>query len=78
MILATTIQSERGKPVTKTANEYINITFTKERRQKFDISFKGDSIEIMRYFDGTTHIINYAPCDICKDITCKNHDCIPL
>lgn len=59
MILATTIKSEKGKEIIKTANEYIKFTVTKERRQKFDITFTGEALEILRYSDGITEIIPY-------------------
>lgn len=65
MILATTIQSEKGKETIKTANEFIKFTLTQERRQKFDITFTGDTIEVLRYSDGTTDIIPYMPCELC-------------
>lgn len=61
MKLACTIRSERGKEVTKTGNEEINITLTNERRQKFDIKFTGEKIEVMRYFDASVEVINYDP-----------------
>jgi hypothetical protein len=61
MKLYLTATSERGKPVTKSGNESINITLTSDRRQKFDIVFTGEAIEVMRYFDGKTEIISYVP-----------------
>ncbi len=61
MKLYLTAQSERGKEVTKSGNEYITMTLTTDRRQKFDITFDGDSVQVMRYFDGTYHKINYVP-----------------
>lgn len=65
MKLFLTAKSERGKPITKSGNEEINITLTNERRQKFDIKFTGESIEVMRYSDATIDIIPYIPCDLC-------------
>ena len=59
MKLSATTSSERGKAQLKTANEYIAITFTNERRQKFDIKFTGESIAIMSYSNGTTKVIDY-------------------
>jgi len=52
-------QSERGKPVTKSGNDFISLTLTNERRQKFDITFKGDSLEVMRYSDASTEVMEY-------------------
>ncbi len=62
MKLYLTATSERGKPVTKSGNEEINITLTNDRRQKFDISFKGDSLKVMRYYDASVETIDYMPC----------------
>jgi hypothetical protein len=59
MKLYATTTSERGKPSEKAGNDYINITLTENRRQKFDISFKGDILEVMRYSDGITEKIEY-------------------
>ena len=59
MKLYATTTSERGKAVSKSGNEEINITLTSDRRQKFDIKFKGESLEVMRYSDGITEVIEY-------------------
>jgi hypothetical protein len=61
MKLFLTATSERGKPVTKSGNDEINITLTTERRQKFDIKFTGEEIEVMSYFDSSVEVINYDP-----------------
>jgi len=59
MKLSTTTTSERGKEQIKTGNEYIMITFTNERRQKFDITFTGEKLKIMSYYNATEKIIDY-------------------
>ena len=51
--------SERGKTVTKSGNDYISITLTNERRQKFDITFKGEDLEVMRYSDASVEKVGY-------------------
>jgi len=66
MIYFATMTSERGKPVTKSGNEYISITFTNERRQKFDVKFTGETLEVMRYSNGETEVLHYMPHYICK------------
>jgi len=59
MKLSTTTTSERGKAQIKTGNEYIMITLTNERRQKFDITFTGENLKIMSYYNATEKIIDY-------------------
>lgn len=54
MRLGATITSEKGKAMVKTANEVIMITFTSDRRQKFDIIFHGEMIDILKYSTGQT------------------------
>lgn len=61
--------SERGKPVTKSGNECINVTFTNERRQKFNVKFTGETLEVMRYSDGVTQVIEYIKSE--GNITCE-------
>lgn len=61
MKLATTITTERGKPVIKTANECIRMSLSKDRINKFDIMFDGDKIEVLRYFDASIETIEYVP-----------------
>lgn len=59
MKLSATITSERGKPIIKTANECIRFILTLDRRQKFDIMFDGEKIEVLRYSDGTIETLEY-------------------
>jgi len=59
MKLFSIVTSERGKPATKSSNEAIKITLTNERRQKFDIVFDGETLDIMSYFEAKHHLINY-------------------
>jgi len=59
MKLYLTATSERGKPVTKSGNDVIRMTLTKERRQKFDIMFDGEKIEILKYSDGKIYTVEY-------------------
>jgi len=61
MKLHATMKGDRGKAVEKSSNEEIFITFTKDRRQRFDIIFNGDSISILHYYDGSVELINYIP-----------------
>lgn len=61
MILATKIQSEKGKEILKTANEYITITLTENRKALFDIRFTGEKLEVIRYWDSSVETINYDP-----------------
>ncbi len=61
MKLYATSTSERGKPVSKSSNDVIEITLTEDRRAKFDIRFHGDRLEIMRYFDASVETIYYVP-----------------
>lgn len=59
MKLYLTATSERGKPVYKSGNDVIRITVTKEQRQKFDIMFDGDKLEILKYSDGKIYTVEY-------------------
>lgn len=59
MKLCSKIQAERGKAIEKCGNDSIAITLTENRRQKFDITFKGETLEVMRYSDGITEEIKY-------------------
>ena len=41
MLLHTTITSERGKPVTKSGNEYINVSILNDKREEiFNLTLK--------------------------------------
>ena len=77
MKLASTITSERGKPVTKTGNTAIRITLTENRQNKFDIIFNGDRIEVLCYWDGKVRTIDYTdnPCGhaLCSPTICGNN-----
>ena len=59
MKLYATMTGDRGKAVSKSSNGVINITFTENRRQKFGITFAGDTVKVMRYSDATDETIKY-------------------
>lgn len=59
MKLYAIMAGDRGKPVTKSSNDTITITVTKDRRQKFDITFDGDKIEVMSYADARIETVEY-------------------
>jgi hypothetical protein len=48
MKLGATITSERGKPVTKTGNEFINVAFNYEKKQRLlvTIQYKNGNYEL--------------------------------
>lgn len=48
MILATSIQSEKGKTLQKTANEYLNIDLYTNRLFNYRIHFTEKSISILK------------------------------
>ena len=52
MILATTIQSEKGKEIIKTANEFINIELTNNRVLKYQIHFQKDYLKLLNCRNG--------------------------
>jgi len=74
MKLASTIKSEKGKPLIKTANEIIFITFTKDRQQKFDVMFDGNKLEVLCYFGGNIRTIEYTD-NPCGHIGCSKDIC---
>lgn len=61
MKLYATTTSERGKPVSKSGNEAVNVRFTKDRIAKFDVIFDGEKLSILRYFDASITTVNYIP-----------------
>lgn len=63
MKLNAIITADTGKIINKTSNKAINITFTSERRQKFDITFDGDRLDILRYSNGKTITVEYMEPD---------------
>ena len=65
-------QSERGKPVTKSGNEYITLTLTNDKRQKFDITFKGEALEVMSYADARMQVIPYMK-EWCNECMSRNY-----
>jgi hypothetical protein len=48
MNLATTITTERGKPVLKTGNDYISIELTVHKQKMFNIEFNGEIMVIKK------------------------------
>jgi hypothetical protein len=52
MILATTIQSEKGKEITKTANEFIKCNFTVNRENKYEVIFYRHGLQVLNYTTG--------------------------
>lgn len=60
MILATKIQSEKGKEITKTANEFIFQEFTVKKQKIGEIE--------LYYFNDSNHKNN------CEDPTCINNN----
>ena len=65
MILATTIQSERGKAITKTGNEYIKVNCTVNRENKYEVIFYSHAIQLLNYNTGKSEIIEYYTKDRC-------------
>ena len=52
MILATEIQSEKGKKLQKTANEFIKCNFTVNRENKYEVIFYRHGLQILNYTTG--------------------------
>ncbi|NBW09223.1 MAG: hypothetical protein EBR82_14485 [Caulobacteraceae bacterium] len=71
MKLNAIIKGDTGKEVNKTSNNNIAITFTKDRRQKFDINFDGDRLEVLRYSDAKIITVEYMD----PDGNIKCHQC---
>ena len=76
MKLYATMTSDRGKPVSKSSNESIAITFTTDKRQKFYVVFNGEQLRVMSYHDASWHEIDYMKgnvewCNQCQSFGCK-------
>ena len=63
MKLYATMKSEKGKIVSKSSNDEIIITVTNDRKNIFDITFNGDTLQVMRYYDASVDTVEYIPQD---------------
>jgi hypothetical protein len=60
MKLYATTTSERGKPSEKAGNDYINITLTENRENRFEITFTGEEMQVLNYCTGDKLYMPYC------------------
>ena len=71
MILYAKIESERGKAVEKTGNEFIKIQLTENREQKYQIDYHKDSLRVWSYATGK-NVFDEHYCETCKKFYSNN------